>query len=61
MPPNEKTLLASFTEMKEKVCQRCYFRPFLQNYEVRHCRNCKMQEFKEILRKYCENREDDGK
>lgn len=61
MPPNEKTLYASFTEMEEKVCQRCYFRLFLQNYKGRHCRNCKMQEFKEKLKKYLEIHEDDKK
>ena len=62
MPITEKSLYGNFTDMEEKVCQRkCYYKLFLQSSLGKYCRNCEMQKFKEVLRRYCDNREDDGK
>ena len=59
---SEKTIMQSFAEMEEKVCrQNCYNALFITNYRGRYCRNCKMQEFKQALKKFLERVEDDGK
>lgn len=59
--PTEKSLFNSFLEMENKVCHNCYFHMFTPSRVASRCRNCEMQKFKETLRKYCDNREDDGR
>ena len=59
---SEKLLYESFLETEEKICTHaCYYRHFIANFRGVYFRNCKMQEFKEKLKKFLERTEDDGK